>query len=38
MPGMKDKIVVKTSDGKRIELQKHLLPLNVDELYSNFKK
>ena len=37
MPGMKDKIVVKDTAGKRVELQKHLLLMNVDELYSIFK-
>jgi len=36
MPGMKDKIVVKDTAGKRVELQKRLLLMNVDVLINLF--
>ena len=38
MPGMKDVITVRQSDGKKERLQKRLLLLNLNELYQSFKE
>ena len=38
MPGMKDVISVRQSDGKKERLQKRLLLLNLNELYQSFKE
>ena len=38
MPGMKDVISVRQSDGTRERLQKRLLLLNLNELYQSFKE
>lgn len=37
MPGIKDVINVKDKSGKRMKLQKHLLLLNLKEIYQLFK-
>lgn len=37
MPGIKDVISIKNKDGKRAKLQKHLLQLNLKEVYQLFK-
>jgi hypothetical protein len=38
MPGRKDvKSVKKPGGGERVRLQKKLLLMNIDELYSNYK-
>ena len=38
MPGMKDVISVRQSDGTKQRLQKRLLLLNLNELYQSFKE
>lgn len=37
MPGMKDFVSVRDTEGKRIHVQKRLLLANLKELYANFK-
>jgi len=37
MPGMKDAVSLRTSDGKKQKVQKELLLLNLKEIYSLFK-
>ena len=38
MPGMKDFVSVKQSDGKRVHIQKWLILSNLRKLYLNFKE